>query len=549
MKSIEGMAMRGYLEDVDLDKSVVKGWAWDPENQISPNVTCKLNGVIVGTARLSGTRADLTAKVSPSENLLYTVRLSKPITSDDILTHRFVVEISSLTHTAVAPLSPVLTQRLVCAFSPDVVPAVEGITTEDPNDKEASGSSADLTLGMNLRNRTPGNTPAAGLATADSIGESNWVGQETIKRYVVDMSQETVDPTPPASLLRCLTVPLGNPMRAADIMLPDSWTLDSQPVEAPSIWLLENAHVMGGEITGRNAQGQLGGQLVLANDGSMIPASYAVMDGNKELSIDRLELRDGSHYLKQVPPSNYRKGTFFLIGAANNHFGHTILEGLTRLWGTKFLHPSFQDSVQFIVYESYLRQHTRDLLELAGITRERIVHASPHDIVERLIVPDTAMRTHRSITKFQANVWETMGSQFDTPSSTRKVFLSRRKASDRRLKNELAIEECFAEYGYEIVIPEELTVHEQVRLARESYSLAGCVGSQMYLSCFQKMGSHNVIIAPRNFFLKDDVLISRAKNIDIEIVLGSKVDFHHPKDQMDWTVDQGAVENALRMVN
>lgn len=540
--------MYGYIEKVNIESAVITGWAFNPKtrNKKPLKVSCRINGQIVGKSYVCGTRSDLAVKVSAASNLLFEVKLDQAFTLDDILSHRLIVEIESSKRTHVLPLTPELLARLTSSANLDAIQPAR----EPENDVSASTRSTKIELaeGQRLDIRTAANTSAIGLAAHGSIRENCWGGSSDVQRIAIDMSGQNVDPAPPASLVRCMSVPLDDPLKAAEIMLPDSWLLNPEPVETPSIWLLKNAHVMGGVITGRTSEGQMGGQLVLANDGSMIPASYAVMDGNKELSIDRLKLEHGHPHLREIAPATYLEGTYFLVGAANNHFGHAILEGLTRIWATNYLHLTLKKDIKFIVYEGYLRRHTEDLLALAGVPLERIIHASPHDIVERLIVPDAAMRTHRSITKLQSGVWETMASQFGSEKPTRMIYLSRRKAKDRRLKNEPEIEKTFAEHGYEIVIPEELSVPEQIRLARESKSLAGCVGSQMYLSCFQLAGSRNVIMAPRNFFLKDDVLITRAKNITLEVVLGSKVNFGSPKHEMEWTVDNGAVRNAINAI-
>ncbi|WP_186759430.1 DUF563 domain-containing protein [Arthrobacter alpinus] len=393
------------------------------------------------------------------------------------------------------------------------------------------------------------NVGARGLAEPQSIGQDSWDDSSSTARYALDMTGMCVDPSPPQSLIQGLAAPLGSPHRAADIMQPDKWICSQEPLEPPSLWLLKEAHVMGGSITGRTAEGQLGGQLILTKEHSLIPASYAVTDGEKELSVDHLIFKPDGIYLQPLPKAKYLSGIYFFIGAANNHFGHTILEGVTRLWALDYLQEELRREIRFIVYENAHRQSTLDLLEHAGIPKEKIVSASPHDIIEKLIVPDAAMRSHRSISAFQTNVWDTMASRIIAEKPSKKTFLSRRNARDRPLQNHAKIEKSFTDHGYDIVVPEELSIREQIKLAKESISLAGCVGSQMYLACFQQSGASNIVIAPRNFFLKDDILISSAKGNSLEVIFGSKVDFRHPKNEMDWSVDIQLVELAIRSVN
>lgn len=366
-----------------------------------------------------------------------------------------------------------------------------------------------------------------------------------VSRIAVDPTGMNVDAVPWPSLLAGMTIPLGDNLGSARAMLPDYWTSTPEPIDHPSIWLLNHAHVFGGRITGRDSGGIRGGQLVLTSDGMLIPASFNVMDGNKSLPADLVTIVCGSPVMKAPPPSQTLSGTFYLIGTVHRHFGHSLLEALTRLWAVKMISPDLFENLKFLVYEPDLPVFASELLRLAGVPLDRVVHASPHDVVEKLIVPDVSMRTHRWISGHQQRVWQLIAEGVPADRPHRKVFLSRRRIAERALANQAVIEEIFAASGYEVVAPETLDLKAQIQLARESISLAGCVGSQMYLAAFQRPGAHNVVMAPRNFYLKDDTLIHRANSLELEVVLGSKVNFSQPKDQMTWTVDGKSVQKAI----
>ena len=159
------------------------------------------------------------------------------------------------------------------------------------------------------------------------------------------------------------------------------------------------------------------------------------------------------------------------------------------------------------------------------------------------------MRTHRWITRLQEKVWRTMAANTQPAAPYRKVYLSRSAHRQRPLTNEADVEAYFQKAGYEIVQPEKLQVNEQVSLAAESISLAGCVGSQMYLAAFQSPGAHNLIVGPRNFSLKDDVLIHQTTGAKLEVVLGSPVDLAASKFDRAWGVSMAEVEKAMSAVN
>lgn len=409
------------------------------------------------------------------------------------------------------------------------------------------GVSQALRDGTRVRQIDAAAVPADRMARRGQVACSDFDGR-AIARLAVDSTGLLVDPTPPASLIRCMTKDLGDGLGAARAMVPDLWTATSDPAQVPSLWMLEGAHVMGGTITKRTIEGHHGGQLLLTAGAEMIPASYGVMDGRGELAVDLLEQRPDGLALRNVPAPRELGGAFYFLGNVHRHFGHSIVEGLTRLWALEMLEPTLSAEIRFLVYEGQLASHSLEFLRLAGVPVDRIVHASPHDIVEKLIVPDVAMSTHRWITGFQQNIWQSVADRVPSGDPSRRVFLSRRNIAERQLQNEPEVEAYFEGIGYEIVAPEELSIEEQVRTARESVSLAGCVGSQMYLAAFQRPGAKNIVLAPRNFFLKDDVLISRATGSDLEVVLGSKVDFRKPKPERSWHVNLPSIEQAMRRI-
>jgi hypothetical protein len=321
--------------------------------------------------------------------------------------------------------------------------------------------------------------------------------------------------------------------------IPDFWT--DEPAQAPAIWCLQDALVFGGWITRREPGRHYDGQLTLTAAAELIPGSYGVMDGNRTLPGDLLSRVAGGWVLE--PPAIPRRlaGTYVLVGNVHRHFGHTILEGLTRLWGLDYLAPELD--VGYLVYEPAMPAFAAELLELAGVPPERVVHASAFDVVERLIVPDVGMRTHRWITTAQNQAWQRLAAAPAEGGEGRQVFLSRRAISTRRCLNEEEVEAVFTASGWEVVQPESLSVRQQLELITSCRRVAGFVGSQMYLACFQPAGGKNIVIAPRNFFLRDDALIAAARQHRLRVVFGSLADFRGA--ERSWSVDVERVRAVL----
>ncbi|WP_186759431.1 hypothetical protein [Arthrobacter alpinus] len=112
--------MRGYVEQAYFDQDVISGWAFDPEST-SPGsliATCKFDGTIIGQSQVMGTRNDLHSRVSESDNMLFKIQLSQPISSIDLISQRVVVEVKSDTADQVLPLTATLTLQLIRMDNP-----------------------------------------------------------------------------------------------------------------------------------------------------------------------------------------------------------------------------------------------------------------------------------------------------------------------------------------------------------------------------------------------------------------------------------------------
>lgn len=335
---------------------------------------------------------------------------------------------------------------------------------------------------------------------------------------------------------------------APAIANPTMW-MKAYPETMPKLFLhsLRGAYLFGGLISERTRQ-DFGsshgpGQLMVSQRGQLLPASYGVMDGVVSLPHNLVHAEDGDRVLTYDGEVTALDGTYLFLGQAHIHFGHFLLEGLSRLWALNLLPAPLRDTIRVLVYEPHLRPFATALLERLGIGPERIVHANSALQVEHLIVPETAMRTHHWIRPQMLSVWDRMAGEAETPAnSPTHVFLSRPPGSNRDVENLAEIESLFAEHGYAVVYPGRLSIAEQITLMRGASHVAGLVGSQTYLCMFQKPGGTNLFMAPRNFFLVDDALISTMRRHHMSVVLGSQID---KRTGANWRMAAPLVRAAL----
>ncbi len=343
-------------------------------------------------------------------------------------------------------------------------------------------------------------------------------------------------------------------MGTSSLALPENWSREMDCSQPIGISILNDAFAFGGTIIKRGVGMHEKGQLIITNRGGLIPSSFGIMDGQRTLPGDLL-MDLGNKRYKYIGPSEVPEvllGTYLLIGNVHRHFGHFILEGLSRLWGATLMEPILGENIIFAVYENKLPGFANEFLTILGANNNKVISLPTVARVERLVIPDVSMRTHRWVSYLQGipykRIIENVQNSYPKKTaseSTRRVYLSRAKVGERLLLNSEIVESIFQDFGYEIVCPETLSLQEQLNIAQSSISLAGEVGSQMYLAVFQPPGSETIVLAPRNFFLKDDFLLSVIGRRKLRVIFGDCIDFAKGKTEREWHIDPSLVFSLL----
>lgn len=334
------------------------------------------------------------------------------------------------------------------------------------------------------------------------------------------------------------------------LKVPDSWVGERLRVPPLSLTQVHEARVFGGRITQREKSWHRSGQLLLDRSFRWWDDSYGIVDGNHSLPSDILR-KDSqtSRGFQGTWDDEFDEldGTYLFLGSIPRHFGHFLIEGLSRCW--PLLNPEVMriPNLKFLVYEPEVPNNFRRLLLGLGVRPEMTVSAPKAARVERLLVPSPSSRTHRWIRREQVSVWRKIAARGKRPAgpAPSKVFLSRGGVGRRQIANREEIEGLFSKAGFVIAKPETMDIFEQIGLVFGAGQIAGPVGSQMYLSGFQAPGGRNIVLAPRNFFLKDDAMISGEVGHRLSVVLGSELPADQDHEDVSWTVSMDAVRSAL----
>lgn len=174
-------------------------------------------------------------------------------------------------------------------------------------------------------------------------------------------------------------------------------------------------------------------------------------------------------------------------GLAMNHFGHFLLEALSRLW---FLqrHPDLPVVWHWIdlpVPHSAWPGWIEDLLATVGLGGHRHHILRRPVIAPTIILPDEGFRTHRWLHPDQAAALARVEGPAEAPGG--RIWLSRRglPASFGRIEGEAEVEAALAARGWTVLRPEGLSAAQKAGLFAAAETVSGFVASAFHAALLQ----------------------------------------------------------------
>lgn len=191
----------------------------------------------------------------------------------------------------------------------------------------------------------------------------------------------------------------------------------------------------------------------------------------------------------QMPegPLKTRKGTWLWGGVLWMHFGHFLVESMSRLWALDHLNEKI-DGILFVPKRprnaDEVSQFQRDLVRLMGTDAPVACAAAPEQ-VERLIVPGQGFGLGPMITgtdafrdAFAKNFAKSVAA--DGPD---KLYVSRSKLPSGRgnLIGEPELEARLSAEGYTIYHPEKHDIHHQIATYKGAKKVIAAEGSTLHM--------------------------------------------------------------------
>ena len=101
----------------------------------------------------------------------------------------------------------------------------------------------------------------------------------------------------------------------------------------------------------------------------------------------------------------------------------------------------------------------------------------------QLCIPEPSIHFHRYWSRNVVEVYNKLSEKIETTKYVDRLYLSRRRTSKRRLRNDLDCENVFRDFGVQIVHPELLDIKEKISLFKNAKWVTGPIGS----------ASHNIL--------------------------------------------------------
>jgi hypothetical protein len=259
------------------------------------------------------------------------------------------------------------------------------------------------------------------------------------------------------------------------------------------------------------------------------------------------------------PPLEIRGTVCSLLsggGAEMGNYYHWLLDSLPRLHLVK--EAGLWDSIDYFLIYSREHRFAMEMLLAMGIRDEQIIdaRAAPHLRAERLVVTSPVRGTGRHaptwVSAFLKEEFWPLAKQPGTKPFSPFVYVSRRDASFRRVRNEAEVEALLSNYGFESYALAELSFREKVTLFAGARAVVGPVGAGMANILFCRPGTPFIEFLPHNFVVADNLdLTTRLRMPHYPLI--SPPDTRsggnaHADRENDLTVNITALKQALVLV-
>lgn len=223
---------------------------------------------------------------------------------------------------------------------------------------------------------------------------------------------------------------------------------------------------------------------ITKNKGGVLDANgnYIALSGYRQEAPFFLTI-DGAYSIKQDQiETKYNEEKVIYLGGFYNHWGHYLVDCLSRCW--ILLSEEFSEyKVLFLPFENQkLQGNYKRLLNLIGVTDDRIIHIDKPSVFNEVVIPEIAHDTcNFKYKKEYVEIFDRILENYCLmPEIPEKVYFSRENIGKFEF-GEAEIAENFKRNGYTVYYPEELSLDEQISIYANAKEIV-CLNSTICLN-------------------------------------------------------------------
>jgi capsular polysaccharide biosynthesis protein len=241
-----------------------------------------------------------------------------------------------------------------------------------------------------------------------------------------------------------------------------------------------------------------GGVATFANATIFGGGTIGVADGvyvaeSVDISMVRSRNSPGEEYLNERTGLEFERAVFAGRQAQTQNYAHFLVEVLPRLL---LCRDALPDDVPLLIHESG-DLDVPSMLRVTGVDANRLRWITRHPVqVETLYwpTPNTLHPLHHSPPIFPC--LRALAELQHCAPAHRRLFVSRASADRRRLLNEDEVFDQLAPWGFERVLPGEMSFEEQISLFAEASLVVAICGAGLTNMVFMPPGGTVIMISP-----------------------------------------------------
>lgn len=214
---------------------------------------------------------------------------------------------------------------------------------------------------------------------------------------------------------------------------------------------------------------------------------------------------------------------FWLDSEWRGHFGHVMTDQLPRMWAwarAKAERPDLKALLSLASAHTELPRWQVELFGAAGPDEADLVIITEPVRVERLLAATSMFSMPSYVHPGVTDVWDGIGRVL-SPQARRggyasRIFVSRRPGARRHCHNTAELEQYFADHGFEIVYPGEMSLADQIETFKRAQVIAGFTGSSLFNLMYCAEPKRVILLAPTSFTSSNEYLIAAVRGHQID---------------------------------